>query len=90
MTKKEIITKIADEAWIPKVQAEKIFNKLVENMTTELSKGGKITLFGFGSFSIRDRKGRIGRNPRNGEPITIPPKKVVVFRPSSKLTSQLG
>ena len=64
---------------INKKQAETVINSLIECIGDSLSVGGKIEIRGFGSFRIRERNARIGRNPKSGEVVQIPAKKVPYF-----------
>jgi len=79
MNKSEMIDKIAKDAKISKVQAGNALNSAIEGVTLALKKGGKVTLVGFGTFSISSRKARTGRNPQTGAPLKIPAKKVTKF-----------
>jgi DNA-binding protein HU-beta len=85
MTKTDLISRMAAEAGIPKVAAEKALNSFISAVTDTLSKGEKITLVGFGTFSVAERAEREGRNPRSGEKLVIPATKVVKFKAGSKL-----
>jgi DNA-binding protein HU-beta len=79
MTKAELVAKIADEAKLSKAAAEKALNAFINNVTKALKKGDKITLTGFGTFSVTKRKARKGRNPQTGEVIKIKAAKVPKF-----------
>ena len=72
MTKVELVGKIASEGGITKAQAEKAVDGFVSAVSDTLATGDKITLVGFGTFSIGERAQREGRNPRTGEKISIP------------------
>ncbi|MDY7033763.1 MAG: HU family DNA-binding protein [Thermodesulfobacteriota bacterium] len=85
MTKVELVTKIANDAKISKAAAEKALNSFTKNVTDTLKKGEKITLTGFGTFSVVARKARKGRNPQTGNDITIPATKVVKFKTGKNL-----
>jgi len=85
LNKSELIAAVAKEAGVSKAEAEKIVNATICSISKELSKGGKITLIGFGTFDVRKREKSKGRNPRTGEPIEIPARNVVKFTPGSKL-----
>ncbi len=79
MTKAELVAKIAGDAKISKAAAEKALNSFISNVTKTLKKGDKITLTGFGTFSVSKRKARKGRNPQTGETIRIKAAKVPKF-----------
>ena len=85
MNKAQLIDAIASGASMTKADAGKTLGALTSAISDGLKKGERISFPGFGTFSITERKARTGRNPRTGETITIPAKKVVKFKPSSKL-----
>ncbi|MCP2597627.1 HU family DNA-binding protein, partial [Candidatus Aminicenantes bacterium AC-335-G13] len=77
MNKRDIIEKIAEDSGITKEQAVKVINSIFNGIENALSRGEKVTLSGFGSFSVIRRKERKARNPRTGEIIKIPSKKAI-------------
>lgn len=79
MTKAELIDKIADTAEITKVDASKALDATLDAIKSTIKKGQKVTLVGFGTFSLTKRKARKGRNPRTGAEIKIPATKVPKF-----------
>ena len=85
MTKAELVNHIAKEARIPKVSAEKALNAFTGAVTKVLKKGDRLTLTGFGTFSVAKRKARAGRNPQTGKEIKIPARKVAKFKPGNLL-----
>lgn len=89
MNKKEIIIRMAKDSGITALQAAKAFSSMMEGIRTSLKKGEKVTFSGFGSFEIKERKARKGRNPRTGAEVAIPPKKRVKFNPSKGLKAAL-
>jgi DNA-binding protein HU-beta len=89
MTKVELVGKIASESGITKSQAEKAVDGFVSAVSDALATGDKITLVGFGSFSIGERSEREGRNPRTGEKIKIPASKVVKFKAGKTLSEKV-
>jgi DNA-binding protein HU-beta len=90
MTKAELVSKIAAEGGITKAQAEKALDGFVSAVTGALTSGEKVSLVGFGTFSVGDRAGREGRNPRTGEKINIPASKVVKFKAGKTLSEKVG
>ena len=80
-----IIEKIAEDAGIKKSQATMAFASMLESITSSLQKGQKVTLVGFGTFAISERKAREGRNPKTGDKIHIPSCKVPRFKAGKKL-----
>jgi DNA-binding protein HU-beta len=88
MTKADLIEKMAKEAGISKVAAGAALKSFVDNVTKSLKKPeGKVTLVGFGTFSVSKRKARKGRNPQTGAPIKIKASKVVKFKAGKGLKS---
>jgi len=86
MTKAELIEKVAKEAKITKAAAGKSIDAIIDGISKALKKGDRVSLVGFGSFSVSKRKARAGRNPQTGEPITIPARKVAKFKAGSALS----
>lgn len=80
MTKKEIVLKIADETDIKQIDVKLVVQKTLDVIVESLSKGETVELRNFGIFKVKSRKGRMGRNPRTGENIPVPEKKVVTFK----------
>jgi DNA-binding protein HU-beta len=85
MNKAELVGKMADSAGITKSAAERALVGALDSITEALESGDSVTLVGFGTFSVTKRKARDGRNPATGKAIKIPAKKVVKFKPGSKL-----
>ena len=85
MTKAELIAKIADQAQVTKVDAEKTLNALINGITNILQTEGKLTLAGFGTFTVGERQERQGRNPQTGKPMKIAAARVVKFKPGKAL-----
>ncbi|MGO9019316.1 MAG: HU family DNA-binding protein [Syntrophobacteraceae bacterium] len=89
MTKAELVAKIASEADITKLLADKAVDGFVAAVSGALAGGDKITLVGFGTFSVGTRSQREGRNPRTGEKIKIPASKVVKFKAGKTLSEKV-
>jgi len=85
MIKADLINKIAGEMDIPKQEAEEGVNLFFHSIKEAILRGEEIEIRGFGSFRFRKRTSRAGRNPRTGEPVKVPPKKVLYFKPSKLL-----
>jgi DNA-binding protein HU-beta len=85
MNKAELVKRMAEIADVSKATAEKLLDAFMEAVQEAISKGDKVVLVGFGSFQVVERASREGRNPRTGEPIKIPAKKVVKFKAGKKL-----
>ncbi|MEP6512383.1 MAG: HU family DNA-binding protein [Parafilimonas sp.] len=89
MNKAELIAKLADDAGITKVQANDALNSFTETVAKTLKGGGKITLVGFGTFSVSKRAARTGRNPQTGEAIKIKARKVARFKAGKELSGRM-
>ncbi len=89
MNKAELIAKIADDAGITKTQANATIDSFVEAVTKTLKKGDKVTLVGFGTFSVSKRAARNGRNPQTGAVIKIKAKKVAKFKAGKGLSEKI-
>ena len=87
MNKGDLINKIADDAGLSKAQAGAALNAVLDSVTGTLKGGGKVTLVGFGTFSVSQRAARTGRNPQTGAEIQIKAKNVVKFKPGKELSS---
>jgi len=85
MTKAELIASIGKEAKISKASAEKAVNAFASSVMKALKKGDKLTLTGFGTFSVAKRRARTGRNPQTGKEIKIPATRVAKFKPGNLL-----
>lgn len=90
MNKGDLINKIADGAKITKAQATDALNAVLDSIAAELKGDGKVTLIGFGTFSVSKRDARSGRNPQTGQTITIDAKKVVKFKPGKELSDSVN
>ena len=85
MTKADLIRKISEKTDLNKANSERALNACMEGIEESLVNEGKLTLTGFGTFSVENRKERKGRNPQTGQEITIPASRVVKFRPGKNL-----
>ncbi|HEX2847530.1 MAG TPA: HU family DNA-binding protein [Chitinophagaceae bacterium] len=89
MNKAELIAQLADDAGITKTQANAALDSFVDAVTKTLKKDGKVTLVGFGTFSVSKRKARNGRNPQTGAVIKIKARKVAKFKAGKELSAKL-
>jgi len=89
MNKAELIEKLAKDAAITKTQANAALDSFVDAVTKTLKKGDKVTLVGFGTFSVTKRAARNGRNPQTGAVIKIKAKKVARFKAGKELSSKI-
>jgi DNA-binding protein HU-beta len=85
MTKEELVAKAAKDAGITKTQASSALKSILSSIERALKKGDKVSLVGFGTFSVTKRAARNGRNPATGKPIKIPAAKVPKFKAGKKL-----
>jgi len=85
MNKDKLIDKIVDKTNYPKNQVKKCLEETFDIIKNALRKGGKVSIVGFGSFSVIKRKGRKGVNPRTGKEIKIPTVKITRFKAGSRL-----
>ena len=85
MTKAELVEDVADAAELTKKDAERLVEIVFESIIETLNHGEKIELRGFGSFRLRKREPRKGRNPKTGDKVDVPPKKVPYFKPGKEL-----
>lgn len=90
MNKSELIEAVAESADISKAAAQRAVDAVVESVTEALQEGDQVTLVGFGTFTVRERAAREGRNPQTGETIRIPASKVPGFKPGKALKDALN
>jgi len=90
MTKAELVDEVARTTELTKKHAELIVNTVFESIVQSLKKGEKIELRGFGSFRIRKRGPRIGRNPKTGDRVNVPSKRIPYFKPGKELKELLN
>lgn len=90
MNKAELIDSISDGAGITKADAKKALDAFIDTTTKTLKKGDRLSLVGFGSFSISKRSARTGRNPQTGKEIQIPAKNVVKFKAGAELADSVN
>jgi integration host factor subunit beta len=85
MTKADLISEVSRASELSKKDAENIVNVFLDGIVDALNEGEKIELRGFGSFKLRRRNSRVGRNPRTSETVEVPAKKVPYFKPGKDL-----
>ena len=90
MNKTELIAIAAENAGLTKKDTERVLNACIDAITAALVKGEKVQLSGFGTFEIKDRCARIGRNPHTNESVDIPATRVPVFKPSKSLKDSVA
>jgi DNA-binding protein HU-beta len=89
MNKAELIAKISEDAGITKTQANTALDSFVEAVTKTLKGGGKVTMVGFGTFTVSKRKARKGRNPQTGAEINIKARRVARFKAGKELAGKM-
>lgn len=85
MTKTELISAVSESVDLKKKDVESVVNSVFSTIEAALAKGDKVQIMGFGTFLVRKRPARIGRNPQTGEEINIPEATVPVFKPGKSL-----
>lgn len=90
MNKNELVDKIADEADISKASAARALDAALDAITDSLKASDPVVLVGFGTFNVRDRAARMGRNPKTGEAIQIAAARVPAFKPGKALKEALN
>lgn len=90
MNKADLVNRIAEDAGLSKAQAADALNSVLGAISESLKKGNKVTLVGFGTFSVSHRAARTGRNPQTGKAIKIAAKNVVKFKPGKDLSDAVN
>ena len=90
MNKSELIKQLSDRTQIPYEEADLIVHTLIGGMKKTLCSGGRVEIRGFCNFSIRTYKGYAGRNPKTGEVMQVPPKKLPFFKPGKEFKDFLN
>lgn len=90
MTKTEFISEIAEKCGLSKQKATEVVDVMFESIGEAMQRGEKLQIIGFGTFEVRERAERVGRNPRTGEAMPIPATKIVKFQMGSQLKEMLA
>lgn len=90
MNKADLINSISEKTGLTKTRSNEVIDAFLDSVTESLSSGEKVTLVGFGTFTTYQRDARKGRNPKTGESIDIPAKKVARFKAGSDLTKSVN
>lgn len=85
LTKADLIEEVLRLTELPRKESETIVETIFDSIIAALQKGEKIEIRGFGSFRTRQRRGRVGRNPKTGTKVEVPAKKIPFFKPSKEL-----
>ena len=89
MTKKDIVTKVSNDTNLTQIDVKKIVQRTLDAVVESLERGETVELRNFGVFKVKTRRGRVGRNPRTGQEVQVPEKKVVVFKPGLILKNRV-
>ncbi len=89
ITKADLVENVALQADLPRKQADEAVQVILESIIEALQQGDKVELRGLGSFRIRERGSRIGRNPKTGARVDVPPKRIPYFKPGKFLREEL-
>ena len=89
VTRADLAAAVREEAGLRKRDAAELVDTLIEAICKRLAAGEPVGISGFGTFSVRDKSERTGRNPRTGEEVPIPARRVVTFRASAKLKKRV-
>lgn len=81
MTKKDIVMKVSNDTNLTQIDVKKIVQRTLDTIVESLERNETVELRNFGVFKVKSRRGRIGRNPRTGQEVQVPEKRVVVFKP---------
>jgi integration host factor subunit alpha len=90
LTKIEVVNMLNEQIGMPKVECIRIVESFFDIIKSELDKGNPVMISGFGKWTVKAKKARVGRNPKTGENVTIEARKVVTFRPSDALRDELN
>jgi integration host factor subunit beta len=85
MTKADLIEEVSRVVELTRKESEVIVETIFDSVVGSLRSGDKVEIRGFGSFRTRERKGRVGRNPKSGDKVEVPPKTIPFFKPSKEL-----
>ena len=90
MTKADLIDSVASKTELPKQRAEEVVNGVFDDIIAALKNGDKVNISGFGTFSVSNRKARVGRNPKTGETIQIASSRAAKFKAGKTLKESLS
>jgi integration host factor subunit beta len=89
MTKSDLIKKLFNQTDLNPKQSETVINTVFEEIAASLERGQRVELRGFGTFGLKQRRARDGRNPKTGEPVKVEPKRVMFFKPGKHLAERV-
>ncbi|MFH1768148.1 MAG: HU family DNA-binding protein [Candidatus Omnitrophota bacterium] len=89
MTKRDIVLKISEKTGIKQILVKKVVQQVFDTIFAAMKEGKKIEIRNFGVFKVKKRRGRIGRNPKTGEVVPVPERKIVVFKPGLEMKKDI-
>ena len=90
-TKRDLITKLSNRMGLTQIEVREILEAFLDTVTGELAKGNPVVIRNFGSFQVREMKGKVGRNPKNPrQEVNIPPRAVVKFKPGKEMKERVA
>lgn len=89
MTKKDIVLKVSDDTNMKQIEVKAVVQKTFNCIVDALARGEKVELRNFGIFKVKERRSRTGRNPRTGQVVPVPPRKVAVFKPGLEMKKKV-
>lgn len=90
ITRADLSESVYNALGLSRNESAQLVESVLEHVSTALTRGEKVKISSFGTFSVREKKGRIGRNPKTGEEAAIDPRRVLVFRPSHVLKDMIN
>ena len=90
VTRADLSEAVFNQIGLSRNESSQLVEAVLEHVSDALTKGEKVKISSFGTFSVREKKGRVGRNPKTGEEAPIDPRRVLVFRPSHVLKNQIN
>ena len=90
LTRADLAESLHREVGLSRADASRLVEQVLQHMCEALSKGENVKISGFGSFILRDKRERVGRNPKTGIEVPITPRRVMTFRASQKLKDRIG
>ena len=90
LTRADLAEAVVEQIGLPRVESQQLVEMILQEISTSLSSGESVKLSSFGSFGIRAKGERIGRNPKTGKEVPITPRRVLVFRPSNIMKERIN
>lgn len=91
VTKRDLVTKLSNSTGLSQSEVLEVLENFLDTVTGELAKGNSVVMRNFGSFQVREMKGKVGRNPKNpSQDMKIPPRAVVKFKPGKEMKERVA